>query len=191
VSIADFLFPPPVQKVLSLVFAAPERTFMFTELIDRAGGGRGNGQRHVQRLIDAGVLKELPRRGHQRTIHANRDFALYPELVRICRKSFGLEEPIREALMPFESEIVEAFLFGSVAKNQDTARSDIDLMVVGTASLMALTEAMFTVEQALGRPVHLTVYAPDEWAELQVVDPIVARISSDTIVRILPHAPSA
>jgi predicted nucleotidyltransferase len=187
-SIVDFMFSPVVQKVLSLVYSTPEQTFMLNDLLDRAGGGRGNGQRQVQRLIDAGVLREEPRRGHQRAIRANADFALYPELLSICRKSFGLVEPIRDALRPFESEIAEAFVFGSVAKDKDTHRSDIDLMVVGTASMMDLMDAILKVEKVLGRPVHLNVYAPDEWADLKANDPVVSKISTDSIVRILPDA---
>jgi predicted nucleotidyltransferase len=182
------MFSPGVQRVLSLVYSAPGKTFMLQDLIDRTGAGRGNGQRQVQRLIDAGVLREEPRRGHQRAIRANADFALYPELLSICRKSFGLVEPIRDALGPFESEITEAFVFGSVAKDKDTHRSDIDLMVVGTASIMDLTGAMLEVEKVLGRPVHLNVYAPDEWADLKANDPVVSQISTDSIVKIFPYA---
>ena len=189
-SIADFLFASPVKNILRTVYSAPEQSFMLNELIGRAGHGRGNSQRHIERLIDAGVLEEAPRHGHQRSIRANKDFALYPELLSICRKSFGLLEPIREALAPFRSKISEAFLFGSVAKGSDTHQSDIDLMIIGNAPLLALTEAMFKVEQDLGRPVHLNVYAPEEWTNLKVADPVLSKISLDSITRILPDAAS-
>jgi len=42
----------------------------------------------------------------------------------------GLAEPLPAALAPLESRILAAFIFESVAKRQDTASSDVDLMVV-------------------------------------------------------------
>ncbi|QQE06200.1 nucleotidyltransferase domain-containing protein [Cupriavidus sp. ISTL7] len=188
--LADFIFAPAVQRVLARVYGEPTRTFTLSELIEHAGGGRGNSQRHVQRLIDAGVLSEQPRRGNQRVIRANTAFALYPELQSICSKSFGLVEPIRAALRPLAGEIAEAFLFGSVARQEDSHRSDIDLMVIGTAPMMALMDAMLKIEVELGRPVHLNAYSPAEWADLVSKDPVVARIAAGSIVRVLPDVPA-
>ena len=111
-SAADFLLSPGMQKVLGSVFAAPKRSFTLNELLDRAAGGRGNSQRQIERLIAAGVLAEEPRRARQRSIKANTGFFFYPELRSIALKSFGLAEPLREALKPFEHEIEEAFVFG-------------------------------------------------------------------------------
>ena len=187
-SAADFLLSPGMQKVLGLVFAEPERSFTLNELLDRAAGGRGNSQRQIEKLLAAGVLDEGPRRARQRCIKANTRFFLYPELRSIARKSFGLAEPLREALKPFEAAIDEAFVFGSVAKGTDTHRSDVDLIVVGNAQLKELTNALFAAEESIGRPMHLNLYTPDEWAHLKATDPVLARISDSSKIRILPDA---
>lgn len=112
-----------------------------------AATGRGNTQQQIERLLTAGVLKEEPRRGRQRSIKANTAYFLYPELSSIVRKSFGLAEPLKKTLRPFAQSIQEAFVFGSVAKGTDTQRSDIDLAVVGTSSLIELSEAVHNVAQ--------------------------------------------
>ena len=187
-SAADFLLTPGMQKVLGLAFADPERSFTLNELLARAGGGHGSSQRQIERLIAAGVLEEGPRRARQRCIKANTGYFLYPELRSIALKSFGLAEPLMEALKPFEHEIEESFVFGSIAKGTDTHRSDIDLIVVGDAKLMELTSAMFNVEQSIGRPVHLNLYTPTEWARLKQTDPVLAQISEASKIRILPRA---
>ena len=111
-SIADFMFTPREQRVLSLVLSAPERTFNLAELMSRSGAGSGAGQHTVRRLWEAGVLRES-RMGNQRLFQANTDFPLYPELRSICAKSFGLAGMLREALAPLVDEIDEAFVFGS------------------------------------------------------------------------------
>lgn len=183
--IADFMFSKSVQNILRTVYASPDESFMLSELIDRAGGGRGNGQRQVERLLQSGVLKEDGRKGRQRAIKANVKFALYPELLSICRKSFGLAEPIREALKPFAARIDEAFVFGSAARGEDSHRSDIDLMVVGDAALLDLSEALYHAEKTLGRPIHLNMYAPAEWRRLREQDPVISQIADGVKEEIL------
>ena len=183
----DFLFTPSVQRVLGIVLLRPEQAFMLKELLDVAGGGHGSSQRQIERLIEAGVLQEGPRRGRQRAIKANGDYFLFPELRSIALKSFALAEPLREALAPYAGSIQEAFVFGSVAKGSDTHRSDIDLIVVGDASLIELTQAIAAAEIQLMRPIHLSLYTALEWAELRVRDPVLTQISESSKVHILPY----
>lgn len=183
----DFLFPPSVQRVLGLVFSRPEQEFTLKDLLVRAGAGNGNSQRHIEQLIQAGVLEEGPRRGRQRAIKANTTHFLYPELRAIALKSFALVEPLREALAPFADRIDEAFIFGSVAGGSDSHRSDIDLIVIGSASLLDLTQSLADVEIQLGRAVHLAVYTAKEWMDLSKNDPILAQISESSKLTVLPH----
>jgi predicted nucleotidyltransferase len=190
-SAVDFLFTPSVQRVLAATLGHPERTYTLEELLALAAAGRGSAQKQVEKLLAAGVLTEEPRRGRQRSIKANADYFLYPELSSIARKSFGLAEPLKSALRRFSHEIEEAFVFGSVAKGSDTQHSDVDLAVIGTASLLELSEAVRDLEQELGRAVHLNLYAPDEWRELVARDPIVSQIAQDSRLQLLPDAKTA
>lgn len=190
-SSADFLFTPTVQRVLGATLANPERSFLLSELLEFAAGGRGGAQQQIERLLQAGVLREEPRRGRQRSISANRDFFLFPELSSIARKSFGVKEPLVRALEPFEADIEEAFVFGSVAKGSDTSRSDIDLAVIGRASLRELTSALLKVEEELGRPIHLSLYDPQEWRELVANDQVVALIAEGPKLVLIRHAETA
>jgi predicted nucleotidyltransferase len=185
-SAVDFLLTPAVQKVLAAIYAQPTRSFTFNELIKRADSGKGSVQLQIDRLITAGVLVEEPRRGNQRSIKANTSFFLYPELLSIARKSFAIAEPLRAALQPFADRIDEAFVFGSMAKSTDSHHSDIDLIAVGDASLLELTEALSEVEQAIGRPVHLSLYTSREWSAVSTTDPILSQISSGSRIQILP-----
>lgn len=176
-SAVDFLFTSGVQRVLAATLPHPDRAYTMRELLAIAASGRGNTQRQIDKLLISGVLKEDPRRGRVRSIRANTGFFLYPELSSIARKSFALTEPLERALRPFAAGIQEAFVFGSVAKAEDTERSDIDLVVVGTAPLLDLSEAMHRVEGELGRAVHLSLYTPNEWLALLDKDPVMVQIA--------------
>ena len=108
-SLADFLFTPTLQRVLQTVLLSPERTFTLTQLLHAAGPGRGNTVKQIDRLVEVGVLQEAPREGRNRRISANPAFELYPELVSIMRKTFGIKEPIAELLAPHQTHIQRLF----------------------------------------------------------------------------------
>lgn len=186
-SASDFLFTPSLQRVLGATLLQPERSYTLEELLVLANSGRGSTQQQIERLISAGVLLEEPRRGRQRSIKANATFFLYPELASIARKTFALTEPLSAALLPFSAHIERAFLFGSVVKGSDTSTSDIDLIVVGTASLLDLTDALQEVERAIGRAVHLNLYEPEEWAILSTSDPVMAQIANGPQTKLIPR----
>ncbi|NPT44006.1 nucleotidyltransferase domain-containing protein [Paraburkholderia sp. 1N] len=184
-SVADFLFTPGLQRVLGATLLQPDRSFTLQELLRLADSGRGSAQKQVDRLVEVGVLQEDARRGRQRSIRANTEFVLYPELLSIARKSFAVVEPLKDALAPFAEQITSAFVFGSVAKGTDSGRSDIDLIVVGSAPLLELSEAMQMAEQGLLRPVNFSLYEPAEWAALIKSDPIMAQIAQGPTLKIL------
>jgi predicted nucleotidyltransferase len=179
------MFTPGLQRVLAATLLQPERSFTLQELLRLADSGRGSAQKQVDRLVDAGVLREDARRGRQRSIRANTEFVLYPELLSIARKSFAVAEPLKEALMPFAGAIDSAFVFGSVAKGTDSGGSDIDLIVIGHVALLELSAALHDAEQRLLRPVNFSLYEPAEWADLVQSDPIMARIAESPVLRIL------
>lgn len=186
-SAVDFLFLPGVQKMLGQAYSHLGKQFTLNELLANAPGGRGTNQRHIENLIAAGVLTEGPRRARQRCIEANTRYFLFTELHSIALKTFALREPLLAALLPFQAQIQEAFVFGSVAKRTDTAASDIDLIVVTHAPLLEMTDAISHAEQTLQRTIHMSLYAPDEWAQLQAHDPVLAQIASGSKIIILPN----
>jgi len=64
---------------------------------------------------------------------------------------------------PWTKQIVVAFVYGSVARDQETAQSDVDLLVVGKATLDKTLSQLSTVERKIGRPSNPTVYSVSEF----------------------------
>jgi len=160
--LADALFSTVQQRVLAYLFGQPGRSFFATELIKLAGGGSGAVQRELARLDDSGLVM-VTRIGTQKHYQANPQSPIYSELCAIVQKTVGLAEPLRKALKPLTRRISAAFVYGSVAKKQDTAASDIDLMVVsGSLTYADLFAALEKVSARLGRKVNPTVYSPQE-----------------------------
>jgi predicted nucleotidyltransferase len=164
-SVADALFSTIQQRVLAYLFGQPERSFFATELIKLADGGSGAVQRELARLADSGLVT-ISRVGTQKHYQANPKSPIFSELCAIAQKTVGLAEPLRTALKPLAKRISAAFVYGSVAKKQDTAASDIDLMVVsGGLTYADLFAALEDASERLGRKVNPTVYSPRELAK--------------------------
>jgi predicted nucleotidyltransferase len=162
-SLADALFSATQQRVLGLLFGQPERSFYATEVIGLVGAGSGAVQRELAKLEQSG-LASVHNVGTQKHYQANRESPLFSELCAIARKTFGLAEPIREALAPLASKIAAAFVYGSVAKRKDTASSDIDLMVVSDHVTYAdVFAALEPITGRLGRLVNPTLYTTKDF----------------------------
>lgn len=165
ISLADALFSGTQQRVLSLLLGQPDRSFYANEVIALTRGGSGAVQRELMRLAQSGLVT-VQSSGNQKHYQANPASPIFHELVGVVRKTMGLAEPLREALAPLMNRIKAAFVYGSVAKRQDTAASDIDLMIVTDDVTYAdLYQTLEAVSQQLGRTVNPTIYTPAELAK--------------------------
>ncbi len=166
---ADALFTKTQQRVLGVLYGQPERSFYANEIIGLAASGSGAVQRELSRL-EAAALITLRRQGNQKHYQANPDAPIFAELRAIVLKTFGVVDVVRAALQELMPTIELAFIYGSVAKGSEHARSDIDLMVVGDVpSNAALLDALSPASAQLGRAVNPTLYTREEFAQ-RVVD---------------------
>ena len=155
--LAAALFTGTQQRVLGLLFGQPDRSFYATEIIALAGVGSGAVQRELARLAQSGLVTLKPV-GNQKHYQANPESPIFEELCGITRKTVGLAEPLRQALAPLASQIQAAFVYGSIAKKQDSARSDIDLMLVSDTLTFGDTYlALDDASRRLGREVNPTI----------------------------------
>jgi predicted nucleotidyltransferase len=177
--LADALFSPVQQRVLALLFGQPERSFRSTEVIARADSGTGAVHRQLMRLADSGLVT-VTRSGNQKHYQANPDSPVFAELHGLVVKTIGLAGPLAEALEPFRERIQAAFVYGSIAKGSDTARSDIDLMVIcDDLAYPDLYSALQEAEATLGRPVHVSLMTAAEWKrKLADGNPFVTKVQA-------------
>ncbi len=94
---------------------------------------------------------------------ANRACPLYDELAVTFRKTHGAAAMLREALAPRAGRIRAALIFGSVERGMQSAGSDIDLLVAGTACFADRVQALHPAQQALQREVNAVLYSPEEF----------------------------
>lgn len=163
VSLSNALFSKVQQRVLALIFGHPERSFYTSEIVRSVHSGTGAVERELSRLQGSGLVS-VERIGNQKHYRANHESPIFEELQSLVVKTVGLNETIRKMLEPYSEKIEAAFVYGSVARGTDTARSDIDLMVIGDElDYSKLYAALKNAETLLRRKVSPTFLAREDW----------------------------
>ena len=192
-SIASALFSDSQSRVLRWLFGQPDRGYHLSELRRLTGLGSASLQRELNRLAEAGLVMS-ERVGNLRRFQANPDSPVFNELAALTRKTLGAEPLLREALQPLLPGLQGAWIFGSVAKQTDTAQSDIDVMLVGKGlSLAKVLELLLPVEEQLGRKINPTCYTPAEFARRRAEpDSFVNRVLAQPVLPLIGalHEPS-
>jgi predicted nucleotidyltransferase len=161
--LAGALFSSVQQRVLTLLFSHPDRELSTSDVIRLAKSGTGAVHRELRRLANSGLLK-VTIIGNQKRYRANRSSPIFSELHRLILKTAGLIEPLKNALSKYEDRIGTAFVYGSVARGEDTSYSDIDLLIIGDDLTYADIYAQLQeTEKVLGRTINPTLMAPGDW----------------------------
>lgn len=162
-SVGDALFTKTQQRVLALLYGRTDRSFYLNEIVRIADIGRGAVSRELSKLSKAGLLV-LSHQGNQTHYQANKDNPIFNELKQIVQKTFGIADLVRAALAPLLPRVEQAFIYGSMAKGDDHAASDVDVMLVGDdLSYGNIMQMLEEVEGRLQRTINPTLYSPAEF----------------------------
>ena len=153
-----------MQAILAQLYGRPDQEFYLRELARSTDTAPSSLQRDLAALTRAGIILRTAR-GHQVYFRANRTCPVFEELRGLVVKTFGVVEILRVALQVLADRIESAFVYGSVARGEARAESDIDLLVIGKVSSGDVIEALAPAQRRLGREINPSVFPPAEFAE--------------------------
>jgi len=172
-------------SILSLLLSQPSRRLYLREIARVTGAGQGAVQRELEKLTRAGILVK-EREGNLSYYSANRSSPVFVELRGLVEKTAGIAGSLRAALLPLTDSIEHAFLYGSIARGEETAQSDIDLMVIGAVSFLAVVSAVSPLQESLGREINPTVFSSQEFRErLAQGDHFLSRVMQQDRVNLI------
>lgn len=173
------------RQVLSLLLLHPGESFHLREIARITGTQPGTLRRELAQLADAGVLSR-EKMGNLVRYKAEAACPIYDELRGILKKTAGVADVLREALAPLGDKISVAFVYGSVASGGERRPSDIDVMIVGTASFEEVVHALHPCQEQLRREINPNVYKPVEFRKkAKEKGSFLARVMADTKLFIL------
>ncbi len=148
--------------LLALLYGRADQSFYTRQIAREVDASVGTVQRELENLSKVGLIVRNSV-GNQVFYQANREASIFPEMRALVKKTIGVVSVLRSALQVLSKRIVVAFVYGSVAREEETAQSDIDLMVVGDATLDEVLSRIAAVEKVIGRPINPTVYSVAEF----------------------------
>jgi predicted nucleotidyltransferase len=158
----DALLPKTRQGILAAMLIQPDKAWYASELARRMKVPSSSLQRELHDLTAAGILK-THRQGRMAYFQANAESPVYPDLRGLLLKTAGLVDVLADALRPLAKKLQLVSVYGSIASGTEQSGSDIDLMVVGTASPEDLAVPLRRARESLGREINPTVYTPAEF----------------------------
>jgi len=149
-------------EILRLLFGLRQPELHLRELARQSGLSLGTVQQELRRLTRVGVVSAR-KDGNRVYYRANALHPVHGELRSLVLKTNGLAGVLHQVLL--DKQVLVAFVFGSVARGDTRAESDVDLMVIGPVGLRRLTQLLSGVAEKLGREVNPHILAPEELKE--------------------------
>lgn len=147
-------------EILKLFFQDPDCEYYWREISKKLNQEPGSFQTAIKYLVKEGILKD-ERRANLRYFRLNKEYPLYEEIKKIVSKTVGLEAKLKELIQNFNT-VEYAFVFGSIAKDQEYGGSDIDLMLIGEADQDDLINKINPIEEELKRQINFHIYSKEE-----------------------------
>ena len=148
------------RKVLTFFLMNREARVYVRQLAVALDADSTNLSRELARLAREGFLRAEPE-GRQLYYSVNRTYPYLKPVFALLQGSVGIEPTLKRALQPLGG-IESAWIFGSFAKGEADAASDIDLLIVGRPDQALLSREVRKAERALRREVSYTIFTSEE-----------------------------
>jgi predicted nucleotidyltransferase/predicted transcriptional regulator with HTH domain len=151
------------RKLLIYYFTNPTARLHLRDIAERIGADPSNLSKELARLQREGLFLAAVN-GRQKYFQLNTDYALFAEVRSIVTKTIGAV-PLLSAALKKVDGIEEAYLYGSFARDQQDAASDIDVLMIGRPGSENLAVCVQRLEKQLGREINYTVLTRNELNE--------------------------
>ncbi len=149
------------QRLLAYYFTNPTARHHLRDLAEQLSIDPSNLSKELGRLEREGLFRSDVS-GRQKYFQLNREYPLFDEVRNIVAKTIGAVPLIAQSFKKIQG-IDEAYLYGSFARSQQDAASDIDVLVIGAPREELLAETVRKLERRLRREVNYTVLTPKEF----------------------------
>jgi predicted nucleotidyltransferase len=186
-SLASLLFPEYRRRVLGLLLLRPDEALHGREIARRTGLPAGTITRELTKLAEVGLLKRT-KRGNQQVYSADTSGPIFTELASILRKTSGLADVLVQALVPAAPKLRLAFVFGSVARGQETGGSDVDVLLIGDLGFREAVELLHPCQTTLGREVNPKLFSASEFTDKAATEPFLIDVLAKPKIFLIGNA---
>lgn len=160
--LSSLIFSEYRKRILGLLLLNPNASYHVRELARLVNAPPGTIHKELVKLTAGGILQSK-KVGNQVHYSADMQCPIFEELAGILRKTSGLVDVLAEALISVSHEISLAFIFGSVARGEQSTNSDVDVMFIGSISFGDAVQALYSTQAILQRELNPVVYSVEEF----------------------------
>jgi len=172
------------RQVLNYFFLNPHESIYINALQKKLNLDKRNLVRKLKEFEKEGILKS-ERKGNLKFYSLNKNYPLYREYRNIVLKTVGLEAKLRKILSE-EKGVEEAYIYGSYASNRMDASSDIDLLVIGSHSVLSLQRKISKLEKEVDREINVVNMDEKEYRKrLKSKDPFLQSVFSRKFIKLI------
>ena len=146
--------------IFRLFFGVSDNELHMREIERRSGYAIGTIQSELRELLRLDLVSKR-KDGNRTYYRANKDHPLFLDIQRLVLKTVGLVDILQNKLTKSQ-EITIAFVFGSIARQEEMAGSDIDLVVIGHLGLREITALLSGVTDKVDREINPHVFTVKE-----------------------------
>ena len=160
------------KELFRLYFNNPDREHYLRELERILGIPVSMVRKELTYLEEQGVFQSM-KRGNLTYYLLNHSYPLFDELKGIVFKTIGVQGLLQEVLNKIKGVEI-AFIYGSFAKHEETAKSDIDLLIIGKFDDSRILKEVNKLEKVLKREINYSIFRRDEFKKkMDEKDPFV------------------
>src|SRR3989339_2260905 len=148
-------------KLLDYYFLNPDSQHYINELARILELDPKNTETKLKEFEKAGFFKS-EFRGKERYFFLAKDNPVLEHYRQIFLKTYGIEKKLKDLLGNVKG-LKEAHLFGSYASNKMDSSSDIDLLAVGTHSVLELQRIIAKLQKDTGREFNVINLSEEEF----------------------------
>jgi predicted nucleotidyltransferase len=139
----------------------PHKSFYIRELSRELNIPYSMLYKEEKNLVSLNILNE-EKRGKVTLVSVNNSLPYVAELKNLLIKTAGLGNLLKSALSELK-EIRYALVYGSFASGEESASSDVDLLIIGDAREEKILTAISRVEKEVGREVNYILWNDEEF----------------------------
>jgi predicted nucleotidyltransferase len=158
--LAELLSSRARAEIFRLLFSGTGEELHVREIERRSGLNDSTLRQELRKLVRLDLVHS--RRDSNRVYYrAKTENPLYHEIRNLVLKTSGLADVLKSALE--DKRIRVAFVFGSIARGEEKAGSDVDLMVIGQLGFRNLSRLLSGIEEKIGREINPHVLREEEF----------------------------
>ena len=175
--------------LLALLFLHADEEFSLSEIARVVDASVAGVHHEVNRLVQAGLISDR-RIGNNRMVRADTSSVLAGPLTDLLVVTYGPRPILTDALRGVQG-VDKAYIYGSWAAryrgHPGPVPRDVDLLVVGTADIDEVEDAVRDGQRRLRREVNVRRVSPEQWNQArqgEAPSPFLATVAGSPLVEL-------